>query len=217
MPLLTRMMITAVAVIGLFAITGSFAPPANADCPHRGNLDHKHCSGSDGGGGGGGKENDPSYEVALIAGDATCATTPLFHPGDLATPILANTLELKGPGVGYSAKYPRHLSDGGPTLTMNTGAQLADDITIVADTNEFGQIVSVQIKGQPEIGKEALAHESEVVQLMQTVDPLVDQPFTVHIDTDSIPVWQLSKHLGGKRVEIVGRFCLGDMLYTPQL
>lgn len=212
MPRLARLMITAAAVTGLFAITGSFAPPANADCPHRGNLDHKHCTG---GGGGGGKESDPRYEVAVIAGEVVC-TTPLFHPGNLATPILANTLELKGPGVGYSAKYPRHLSDGGPTLTMDTGAQLADDITIVVDTNEFGQIVSVQIKGQPEIGKEALAHESEVVQLMQTVDPLVDQPFKVHIDTDSIPVWQLSKHLGGKRVEIVGRFCLGDMLYTPQ-
>ena len=164
-----------------------------------------------------GKESDPSYEVALIAGEVMiCTKTPLFQPGDLAPRILANTLELKGPGVGYSAKYPRHLSDGGPTLTMDTGAQLADDITIVVGTNEFGQIVSVQIKGQPEIGKEALAHESEVVQLMQTVDPLVDQPFIVHIDTDSIPVWQLSKHLGGKRVRIVGRFCLGDMLYTPQ-
>jgi hypothetical protein len=213
---LARFIITAAALMGLFVATGSFAPPANADCPHKGNPDHKHCSNGGGGGsGGGGKESDPSYEVAFIAGEVMCVT-PLFNPGDLAAPIVATTVERKGRGVGYSAKYPRHLTDGGPTLTMNTGAQLADDVTIIVGTNELGQIVSVQIKGQPEIGQEALAHESEVVQLMQTVDPLVDEPFTVHVDTDFIPVWQLSKHLGGKRVEIVGQFCLGDMLYTPQ-
>ena len=171
------------------------------------------CDGGPGGGGGGGQDTSgPYYEVALIDDAGLVCDTPLFDPGDQDPPILATTHDL----TGYSARYPRHLSDGGPTLTMDSGAQLADDVRIVVGTNDSGQIVSVQITGQPEIGKEALAHESEVVQLAQSVEPLVDQPFYVHVDTDYIPVWQLTRHLGGKRVEIVGYFCLGDMLYTPQ-
>ena len=207
-----KQVVIAATLTTLFVLTGTFSTPANAHCPHNGDWNHKHCSSSDGGGGG---ETKPKYDVSLIEGEVNC-TAPLFNPGELVPPVLATTVDLKGPSVSYSANYPRHLSDGGPTLTMDSGLQLADDIRIIVDTNEFGQIVAVQIKGQPEIGKEALAHESEVVQLTQTVYPLVGQAFTVHVDTDDIPVWQLSRHTGGKRVQIVGRFCLGDMVYTPQ-
>ena len=206
-----RLIVIAATLTASFVLTDTFSNRANADCPHKGDPNHKHCSGD----GGGETESKPRYDVALITGEVSC-TTPLFSPGELDTPILASTVDIKGPSVSYSADYPRHLEDGGPTLTMDTGLVLADDLRIIVDTNEYGQIAAVQIKGQPEIGKEALAHESEVVQLMQTVEPLVGQPFTVHVDTDEIPIWQLSRHLGGKRVQIVGRFCLGDMIYTPQ-
>jgi len=170
-------------------------------------------------GGSGGDASGPIYDVAVIGdsglGESFCST-PLFNPGALDPPILATTPDQSGSGIAYLAIFPRHLSDGGPTLTMDTGAQLADDLRIVIGTNEFGQIVSVQVTGQPEDGKQALAHESEVVQLAQSVTPLIDQPFYVHVDTDHIPVWRLSRHLGGKREQIVGEFCLGDMLYIPR-
>jgi len=77
--------------------------------------------------------------------------------------------------------------------------------------------VSVEIKGQPLIGPDSLSHESEIVQLSQSVDPLAAQEFVVHVDTlQPIPMWKLEDHLGGgARVEIVGNFCLGDMVFTP--
>ena len=208
----SRLAVITAILATLFVLAGTYSAPANADCPHKGDPDHKHCSSGDGGGD---KQSKPTYDVALIGGEVIC-TAPLFNPGELTPPVLATTVDVKGPGFSYSANYPRHLSDGGPTLTMDTGLQLADDIRLIVETNDFDQIVAIQITGQPEIGKEALAHESEVVQLTQSVDPLVDQPFTIHVDADSIPVWQLSRHLGGKRVQIVGRFCLGDMVYTPR-
>lgn len=212
MQILIRRSVFAVILTALIVISGIFFAPADAHCPHNGDSTHKHCSSSNGGGG---EESKPKYAVSLIGGGFNCAA-PLFNPGELNPPIFATTVDVKGPSVSYSANFPRHLSEGGPTLTMDSGLQLADDIRIFVDTNDIGQIVAVQIKGQPEIGKEALAHESEVVQLMQTVDPLVSQPFTVRVHTDGIPVWQLSRHTGGKRVQIVGRFCLGDLIYTPQ-
>lgn len=48
-------------LIGLFAITGSFAPPVNADCPHRANFNHKHC---DDPVGGNGDDTDPALYIA---------------------------------------------------------------------------------------------------------------------------------------------------------
>jgi len=67
------------------------------------------------------------------------------------------------------------------------------------------------------IGPDSLSHESEIVQLGQSVDPLADQEFVVHVDSlQPVPMWKLDDHLGGgARVEIVGSFCLGDMVFTP--
>ncbi len=52
-------------LIGLFAITGSFAPPANADCPHRGNWNHRHCDDDASGNGG---PDDPALYMATWTG-----------------------------------------------------------------------------------------------------------------------------------------------------
>jgi len=212
MHIFTRQVFAAGIVITLFVIAGAFITPADAHCPHNGDYNHQHCSSGDGGSS---DTSKPKYDVALVSGEVDCAS-PIFNPGEPPTSILATTVDLKGPSVSYTAVFPRHLDEGGPTLTMDSGLQLTDDIRIYVTTNEFGQLVAVQVKGQPDIGKEALAHESEVVQLLQSVDPLADEPFTVHVNKPAIPIWQLSRHTGGKRVQIVGRFCLGDLVYTPQ-
>jgi len=191
-----------------------------------------------GGGGGGAPSSastpapapdpDPIYQVALIADDAMPADAcmaPLFAPADLADPIFATTVNLaqhqnETGFIGDDAPmlaYPRHLTDGGPTMTLDTAVQMTDDIRILIGTNAAGQFVSVEIKGQPLIGLEPLSHESEIVQLSQSVDPLDTQEFVVHVDTlQPVPMWQLEDHLGGgERVEVVGHFCLGDMVFTP--
>ena len=75
MPKLPRLKITAAAVIGLFAITGSFAPPANADCSHRGNPDHRHCDDDFG------NVDDPADEyIANWTGGVSGTSFPGAHP-----------------------------------------------------------------------------------------------------------------------------------------
>jgi len=190
-----------------------------------------------GGGGGGGApvrappapvpDPDPVYEIAFIADPAVAAGTcmaPLFAPGGLMPPILATTVDLLDHqnDTGFwddeapLVAFPRHLADGGPTLEMDTGVELTDDIRFEIGTNAAEQYVSVQLKGQPLIGVESLSHESEVIELAQSVTPLETQPFTVHVDTsEPVPIWELDDHLGGNRVQIVGYFCLNDLEFTP--
>lgn len=187
-----------------------------------------------GGYGGGSPTNVPPtpepptvYQVSVVSDPALpegSCTAPLFAPGDLAEQIHAVSANLSQHRsetgfIGDTAPlfaFPRHLDDGGPTMTLDSGLELTDDIRFVVETNQDGQYVSVQFKGQPLIGAESLSHESEVVAFSQSVDPLDDQEFVAHVDSmQPIPMWELEGHLGGDRVREVGNFCLGDMVFAP--
>lgn len=155
---------------------------------------------------------------------ANPCVAPLFAPADLASPIYATTVDLAEHrnDTGFVgdqaplAAFPRHLTDGGPTLVLDSGAELTDDIRLLIGTDGAGQYVSVQIKGQPLIGAASLSHESEIVQFTQSVNPDETQSFVAHVDSAlPIPMWRLDDHLGGNRVAIAGNFCLGDIVITP--
>ncbi len=194
------------------------------------------CQACGGGGGSGGgtsvaapppRISELAYQFALIADIAMPANpcmAPLFAPADLGSPIYATTVDLASHqnDTGFigdeapMAAYPRHLTDGGPTLVLDSGAQLTDDIRLLIGTDAAGQYVSVQIKGQPLIGADSLSHESEIVQFTQSVDPIETQASVAHVDSmQPIPMWELDDHLGGNRVAVIGNFCLGDMTITP--
>jgi len=188
-------------------------------------------------GGGGGSGNvptpipipdpDPVFQIALIADIAmpmNSCMAPLFAPGDLANPIVATTVDLlqHNNDTGFTgdqapiATFPRHLTDGGPTLTLDSGLELTDDIRLIIGVNQADQFVSVQVKGQPLIGANSLSHASEVILFTQSVDAIDTQAFVAHMDTmQPVPMWELANHLGGAQVQIVGYFCLGDMEFTP--
>jgi len=113
----------------------------------------------------------------------------------------------------YSAVFPRH--DLCATVTTSPdGYQLTDDIVIEVFTTN-GLITSVKLTGQDVIGETGIAHESGVIPITPAVIPYAGG-FTVYVNLDNIPIWKLSRHLGGKRVAIVGYISLGDMKYSPQ-
>lgn len=195
------------------------------------------CSGGSSGGGTTGVVSSPAptpppvpttiYQIGLISDSAMAAGScmaPLFAPGDLSTPVFATTVDLlehrnttgfEGDSAPMAA-FPRHLSDGGPILALDTGLELTDDIRLLIGMNQSGQFVSVQVRGQPLIGPDSLSHESDVVLFNQSVDPFDEEVFFAHLDTlQPIPMWELAGHLGGDRVQIAGHFCLGDMAFTP--
>ena len=170
---------------------------------------------------------EPVYRVAVIADGAIpegACDAPLFAPGDLAEPIYATSIDLMQHRnrTGFTGEtapmfvFPRHLDDGGPTLVLDSGLDLTDDIRFAIGVDEAGQYISVQFKGQPLIGAESLSHASDIIDLNQSVEPLDSQEFVVHVDSmQPIAMWQLEGHLGGQPVSVAGNFCLGDMVFTP--
>lgn len=151
---------------------------------------------------GGGKDK-VTFEVSVVNPEATLYNAPTYLPTCTAT--------TPGP-FSYTALFDRH--DLCATVTTSTGYQLTDDIVIEVDTTQ-GLITSVQLRGQDVIGEEGIMHESEAVAITPPVTPS-GAGFTVHVHVDNLPIWKLTRHLGGKRVEIVGYISLGDLVYTPK-
>lgn len=154
-------------------------------------------------GGGGGNQN-AAYTIAVTSDPlwTPAPTQPTYSPACLA--------ETPGPG-GYTALFPRH--DLCATVTTSSGSQLTDEVLIQVNAHK-GFLTSVQLRGQDVIGEEGIAHESEQIPLLPPLEP-DPAGFTVHVHADNVPIWKLSRHLGGKRVEIIGYISIADMVYTP--
>ena len=99
-------------------------------------------------------------------------------------------------------------------LDASPGGQLTDDIVIRVPGHK-GVLTAVQLAGQDVIGGEGIAHESEQIPLLPPIEP-DPAGFTIHVHADNVPVWKLSRHLGGKRVEIIGCISIADMVYRPK-
>lgn len=159
------------------------------------------------GGKGGGKDAGVVFDVAVVNPENTLYDAPTWLPTCTAT------ADASKPGKkNYTALFDRH--DLCATITTSTGAQLTDDITIQVTTTK-NVITSIQVHGQDVIGEDGIAHESEAVAITPPVTPSASG-FTVHVHVDNLPIWKLSGHLGGPRVEIVGYISIGDLVYTPQ-
>ena len=183
--------------------------PASADCPHKGNPDHKHCdTGGGGGGGDGGPTTDVLYQVDVADNTDFASFAPVYNPA-----CDAFTREQKGPGVLYTAVFERH--DLCATVTTSSGERLTDDIEIRVVTNAAGEIVSLQLTGQDIIGKQGIFHESEVIVLGTPVVPSPDG-FTIVINLDMVPIYQCDRHTKcGNRLTIIGEVALDLMIYSP--
>jgi hypothetical protein len=168
---------------------------------------HKNDPSCDSGGGGGG--SGIIFSVSFV-GDPLAPGSNLFLPS-----CTAQTPASSGNSFATTAIFPRH--DLCATLTTSDDATLTDDIIIQTVTTRSGDIIGVQVTGQDIIGEDGIAHESDVLD----VDPIV-QPdgagFTLHVHATDVDLWKLDTHLRkkkSKRVEHVGTFSLGDMIYTP--
>jgi hypothetical protein len=198
-------MITAVAVIGLFAVTGSFAPPANADCPHNNNPDHRHCTGGGGGGGG------DSSEVIGVHGDVggTDPDAPLWAPTD----VLATCVLQKNSGKSLSGAFPRHAECA--TL-MTTGDAIGDDIIIVVDTDNRGEVLSVQVQGQDTIGADGIVYITDLMTPVR-VDNNSDGNMVIHVHADNVNIYRCDTHVL-KQKSICntpsGIFAIDDLVYS---
>jgi len=134
----------------------------------------------------------------------------VLHAGDSpqAAPLIT-TCDVVSGGDKPSLLWPRH--DGCANIELNTGVTLTDD-PYLGIKIRAGKIYSVQFHEQDVIGGIGIQFESEVVVLV-TPQEFTGAGFTLHIDTDNIPVYQLSGHTSGRRVAQVGLMYLGDVVY----
>lgn len=143
-----------------------------------------------------------------VAGTRTGGVMP--HPGDsYASEPLASTCD-----APVSTSYSLVFGKSGCLIVQPTGSSyaLTDDVVLSAVT-KGGRIVSYQLRAQDVSGADGIKHESEVVMLPEAVRPSTGA-FVVHVHQDRIPVWRLSGHRKGERVEIIGYISIGDVVYT---
>lgn len=147
------------------------------------------------------------YQVAVVADVGIEApVAPAYLP--------TCTESASASSSNYSyVPQPRH--DPCAIVTTSTGYQLTDDIGITVTTTK-GWITSITLHGQDVIGEEGIMHRSEQFAITPAVKPPSSGFFTLHVHADNLPVWQLSGHLGGDPVEIVGYISIDDITYTPE-
>ncbi len=133
----------------------------------------------------------------------------VLHSGDTpqAAPLIT-TCDVVSGGDKPSLLWPRH--DMCANITVAPGVTLTDDPYLEIKM-KAGKIYSVQFHEQDVIGADGIQFESEVV--LVTPQEFTGAGFTLHIDTDNIPVYQLSGHTSGRRVALVGFMYLGDVVY----
>lgn len=156
--------------------------------------------------------------AAPKGGGGGSATTVVWVVNDEGIPYEAPTYlppcaAKKAAGkTNYGVVFERH--DLCATVTTSTGSQLTDDVVIQVTTTK-GYITSIQLRGQDVIGEEGIMHESEVWPITPPFKP-TSASFTLHVHAEHLPIWRLSDHLGGERVEMVGTISLGDLVYASQ-
>lgn len=121
---------------------------------------------------------------------------------------------------GGALVAPRQVDLGhsGCLIVSPTGGDydLTDDVAIQVKTRKGGrEITELTLTGQDVIGPDGIAHESETIDF-ETPVPTDPNGFVLHIHADQVPVYRLSGHLNGKRVEQIGTIAIGDVVYRPE-
>jgi hypothetical protein len=114
-----------------------------------------------------------------------------------------------------TANHGINFGKSGCLIVQPSGAAyaLTDDVVLTA-TMKGGRITGYQLRAQDVIGSEGVKHESDVIVLDSPVVPIAGG-FTVHVHAERVPVWRLSGHINGRRVEVIGHISLADVVYRP--
>jgi hypothetical protein len=91
-----------------------------------------------------------------------------------------------------------------------SGYSLTDDVSLYVTVRK-GQATRVQLFGQDVVGRDGIQHESDPFVIVSA--PVNPNGFVLHVHADKLPVWRLSGHTGGRRVEMIGTIAIGDIVY----
>lgn len=161
-----------------------------------------------------GEPNDTPLAPALLLNAATTDGTTLVGDvsPDVAFVSAVEQLASTCPGDA-NENYAVLFGHSGCLIVTPDGSSysLTDDV-ILGTTVKRGQITAIQVRGQDVIGADGIKHESDVIKLPVPVTP-DPNGFVLHVHADNVPVWRLSGHLKGRRVEMIGTIAVGDIIY----
>ena len=199
------------AVLAALAFLG-FSVPAAADPCGPPPDNHKHCK--DRGGGGGGDDDggdNTATQIGVHADDnAPDSGFIVWAPTD----TLSTCVMQKSSGNGLNGAFPRH--DLCATL-ITSGDSLTDDIIVVVDKDNRGNVLGVQVQGQDKIGGDGIVYISDNVEPVSVVNN-PDGTMVIHVDAPIVTLWKCDTHvLKQKSVcdQPSGVFALHDLVYGP--
>jgi len=139
-------------------------------------------------------------------------SAPLWAPTD----TLSGCVLQKNSGKSLSGAFPRHeLCASLPEEGVN--AILEDDIIIIVETSNRGEVLSVEVQGQDSIGTVGIVHVSELMMPI-SVESFLDGSLIIHVHSNNVPVYQCDTHVLKKQSNcstLVGEFALDDLVYSP--
>lgn len=153
--------------------------------------------------------NRDVYSVQVVGHEGIAFQAPTYAPTDADPDCLAQT-----PAGTLVAFFPRH--DLCATLITDTGYALTDDLSIQVKLDRQGRISSLFVAGQDVIGEAGIMHISDTVVFDPPV-PVTREGFVLHVDVDNLAIWMTDHHLlrnKPKKVQMVGRISLGDLIYV---
>ena len=139
------------------------------------------------------------------------ASVPVWGPTDV-DPLCLLT---KNSGNSLSGAFPRHALCA--TLTTGFGQFISDDIIVIVNTNNRGEVQDVQVQGQDLIGAIGVVHISDLM-VPESVIGNGDGTMVIHVHADNVKLYKCNTHVLKKKSiceEYVGSFSLDDLVYSP--
>lgn len=202
--------VTSVLLVCLLVITipiDSFAchrTTAGGDPKPHGPNDSCDDSGSNSGG------NTP--QVIGLHRHTYTGGAPIWAPTDASPGCVMQ----KNSGKSLSGAFPRHeLCASLPE--DNDNAILRDDIIVIVQTSNRGEVLSVEVQGQDYIGTVGIVHISDVMAPL-SVESFADGSMVIHVHANNVGLYQCDTHVLKKQSNCdqkVGEFALDDLFYSP--
>ena len=143
------------------------------------------------------------------------ANVPLWWWGP--TDVEPECLLTKNSGKSLSGAFPRHALCA--TLTTDLGPFISDDIIVIVNTSNRGEVQDVQVQGQDLIGAIGVVHISDLIPVAPgSVIGNDDGTMVIHVHVDNVKLYKCNTHVLRKKSiceEVVGRFSLDDLVYSP--
>jgi hypothetical protein len=161
----------------------------------------------------GGDSGGNTPQVIGLHQDTYTDGAPLWAPTDASSDCVMQ----KNSGKSLSGAFPRHELCASLPENSVSGAILRDDIIVIVQASNRGEVLSVEVQGQDYIGTVGIVHISDVMA-PSSVDRFDDGSMVIHVHANNVGLYKCDTHILKKQSNCdqkVGEFALDDLFYSP--